>query len=177
MTAVAPSSTGLAPGRRWSTRWLALSCLAGALAGLGSFTFAYAEGLAYLSDNPKACVNCHIMNDEYDAWRKGPHHAEATCHDCHVPRAFVPKYVAEARNGYNHSMGFTFQPASPDRPGAWNMFHEPIRIKDKNSQILQDNCLRCHGDLVAEVVRGSTWADNAIRCVHCHASVGHGARR
>jgi hypothetical protein len=26
-------------------------------------------------------------------------------------------------------------------------------------------------------VRGSTWADNAVRCVQCHRAVGHGARR
>jgi cytochrome c nitrite reductase small subunit len=177
MASAASSSQGPTVRRVWSARWLALACLAGALGGLGGFTFAYAEGLAYLNNDPKVCVNCHIMNDEYDAWRKGPHHAAATCHDCHLPQEFVAKNIAEARNGYNHSTGFTFQPASPDRPGARQFFHEPIRIKDMNSQILQDNCLRCHGNLVAEVVRGSTWADNAIRCVHCHASVGHGARR
>ena len=74
-------------------------------------------------------------------------------------------------------MGFTFQPARPDAPGARPFFEEPIRIKEVNSQILQDNCLRCHGDLVHEVVRGSTWETGAIRCVHCHAGVGHGARR
>ena len=74
-------------------------------------------------------------------------------------------------------MGFTFQPPAPDEPGETAVFQEPIRIKDTNSQILQDNCLRCHGDFVHEVVRGSTWADDAIRCVHCHRAVGHGARR
>jgi cytochrome c nitrite reductase small subunit len=74
-------------------------------------------------------------------------------------------------------MGFTFQPPEPDAPGAQKFFEEPIRIKDTNSQILQDNCLRCHGDFVRDVVRGSTWADNATRCVHCHWAVGHGARR
>ena len=72
-------------------------------------------------------------------------------------------------------MGFTLQPASTGNPGEKLHFQEPIRIKDSNSQILQDNCLRCHGDLVDEVVRGSTWADDAIRCVHCHRGVGHGA--
>jgi cytochrome c nitrite reductase small subunit len=151
---------------RWSKRWLGLAALAGALVGLTGFTFDYAEGLSYLSNDPKTCVNCHIMNDQFDSWRKGPHHAVATCNDCHVPPHFPDKYLAKARNGYHHSMGFTLQP-----------FEEPIRIKAKNSQILQDNCLRCHGDLVHDVVRGSTWADNAIRCVRCHWAVGHGARR
>ena len=163
--------------RFWSKRWLVAATLAGAFGGLGAFTFNYAGGPAYLGHDPATCVSCHIMNDEFDSWRKGPHHAVAACNDCHVPPHFPAKYIAKARNGYHHSKGFTFQPSAPDEPGARTVFDEPIRIKEKNSQILQDNCLRCHGDFVHDVVRGSTWADDAIRCVHCHKAVGHGARR
>lgn len=156
---------------------LVLSALVGTLAGVGGYTFSYAEGLSYLSNDSRACTNCHIMNDQFDSWRKGPHHAVAACNDCHVPPQFFSKYMAKARNGYHHSMGFTFQPSAPDEPHAKKFFDEPIRIKSTNSQILQDNCLRCHGDLVHQIVRGSTWDDGAIRCVHCHSAVGHGARR
>jgi len=117
------------------------------------------------------------MRDQFESWRRGPHHASATCNDCHVPPHFPDKYIAKMRNGYHHSMGFTFQPASPDQAARPVFFEEPIRIKATNSQILQDNCLRCHGDFVHDVVRGSTYDDGAIRCVHCHAGVGHGARR
>ncbi len=163
--------------RSWSKRWLGIAILVGLVVGLGGATFDYASGLSYLSNDPKVCANCHIMNDQFDSWRKGPHHASATCNDCHVPPRFPEKYIAKARNGYHHSLGFTLQPSAPDDVGARLVFEEPIRIKETNSQILQDNCLRCHGDVVHDIVRGSTWADNAIRCVHCHASVGHGARR
>jgi cytochrome c nitrite reductase small subunit len=163
--------------RRWSRRWLALSALAGALLGLVSFTVDYAEGLSYLSNDPEACANCHVMNEQLDSWRKGPHHAVATCNDCHVPPRFPAKYIAKARNGYHHSKGFTLQSSTPDRPGSRRVYDEPIRIKAKNSQILQDNCLRCHGDFLHDVVRGSTWADDAIRCTHCHRAAGHGAFR
>ncbi|MFL5417262.1 MAG: cytochrome c nitrite reductase small subunit [Myxococcales bacterium] len=156
--------------------WIFLGALLGAALGIGITTFNYASGLSYLSNDPAACVNCHIMRDEYDAWRKGPHHAFATCNDCHVPPHFPQKYVAKALNGYHHSTGFTFQPSRPDLPGAKLVFEEPIRIKAKNSQVLQDNCLRCHGAFVHDVVRGSTFADDAIRCVHCHRGAGHGAR-
>jgi cytochrome c nitrite reductase small subunit len=141
-----------------------LAVLLGIAGGVGAFTFRYAEGLSYMSSDPRACKNCHIMNEQFDAWRKSSHHAAATCNDCHLPLGFVAKYVAKASNGYHHSKGFTFQD-----------FHEPILIKAKNSQILQDNCLRCHGELVHDVVRGSTYASGAIRCVHCHRSVGHGS--
>jgi len=141
-----------------------LAVLLGIAGGVGAFTFRYAEGLSYMSSDPRACKNCHIMNEQFDAWRKSSHHAAATCNDCHLPLGFVAKYIAKASNGYHHSKGFTFQD-----------FHEPILIKAKNSQILQDNCLRCHGELVHDVVRGSTYASGAIRCVHCHRSVGHGS--
>src|SRR6185436_4760388 len=113
--------------------------LIGLTLGLGLFTFNYAEGTSYFSADPKACVNCHIMRDEYDSWQKSGHHAAARCVDCHLPHEIVPKYIAKAENGYWHSKGFTF-----------NDFHEPIRIKPKNSRILQENCLRCHGDFVHE---------------------------
>jgi cytochrome c nitrite reductase small subunit len=163
--------------RLWSKPGLALAALIGASIGLAAFTFDYAAGLSYLSNEPSACANCHIMNDQFDSWRKGPHHAVATCNDCHVPPHFPDKYVAKMRNGYHHSKGFTLQSAGPDEPGARRVFDEPIRIKAKNSQILQDNCIRCHADFIHEIVRGSSWADGAIRCTHCHRAVGHGAFR
>jgi cytochrome c nitrite reductase small subunit len=157
--------------------WIVLATLLGMLGGIGGHTFRYARGFSYLSNDPAACVNCHVMREQYDSWRKGPHHAAATCNDCHVPPHFPQKYLAKASNGYHHSLGFTFQPSRPDDPAHEPFFHEPIMIKQRNSQILQDNCLRCHGDFVHGIVRGSTWADDATRCVHCHRGVGHGAMK
>lgn len=148
------------------TRWaVVITAMLGAMLGLGAFTFHYGEGLSYFSADPRACKNCHIMNDEYASWTKGPHHAVAACIDCHLPHDLVRKYLAKAENGYYHSKGFTFQD-----------FHEPILIKRRNAEILQENCLYCHADFVHDIVRGSTTAEDAVRCVHCHRNVGHGAR-
>jgi len=33
----------------------------GVLLGIGLVTFVYAEGASYLSTDPAACANCHIM--------------------------------------------------------------------------------------------------------------------
>ena len=137
----------------------------GVLVGLGAFTFSYGEGLSYFSTDPAACKNCHVMNDQFASWSKGPHHAAARCVDCHLPHEFIPKYLAKADNGYRHSKGFTFMD-----------FHEPIQIKPSNARILQANCLRCHGEFVHSIVQGSTTAGDAVACVHCHRGVGHGAR-
>lgn len=149
------------------------AALIGAAAGLGGFTFRYAEGLSYFSTDPKACANCHVMNDQYASWAKGPHHANATCSQCHLPHDFVGKYIAKAENGYHHSKGFTLED-----------FHEPIMIKPKNAAILQNTCLQCHGEFVHDIVTSgrrpahpqAPEADRGqIRCVHCHRSTGHGA--
>jgi cytochrome c nitrite reductase small subunit len=144
---------------------LAAIVLAGIVLGLCGFTFRYAEGLSYFSTDPKACANCHIMNDQFASWSKGPHHGGARCVDCHLPHELVAKYVAKALNGYHHSKGFTLQD-----------FHEPILIKARNAEILQANCLGCHGDFVHDALGGDGTAGNEIRCVHCHRNVGHGAR-
>lgn len=141
------------------------AALLGILSGVGAYTFKYAEGFSYFSTDPRACVNCHIMNDQYNSWRKSSHHAAAGCVDCHLPHDLIGKYIAKASNGYHHSKGFTFQD-----------FHEPIMIKPRNAQILQENCLRCHGELVHNIVQGSKTEADAVQCVHCHASVGHGPR-
>src|SRR6516165_6995974 len=73
------------------------------------FFVRYAEGFSYLSNDPKACVDCHIMREQYDGWQKASHHAVATCNDCHVPHETVPKYWVKAEDGFWHSKGFTHQ--------------------------------------------------------------------
>ena len=144
---------------------LVVAVMLGSAAGLAGFTFDYGEGLSYFSKDPRACKNCHIMNDEYASWTKSSHEDVAGCIDCHLPHALVPKLLAKGLNGWNHSKGFTLQD-----------FHEPIQIQPLNAAILQANCLACHGDFVHDIVGGSTTAEDAVRCVHCHRGVGHGAR-
>jgi cytochrome c nitrite reductase small subunit len=148
---------------RSSRSALIVAALVGLVSGLGLFTFSYAGGTSYLSPDPRACANCHIMNDEYASWSKGPHHGVATCADCHLPHDFVAKYFAKAENGYHHSKAFTLED-----------FHEPIMIKPKNREILQNSCLHCHGGLVHDVLGGSSRGADAGKCVHCHRSAGHG---
>lgn len=143
----------------------ALVVLVGVLAGVGGFTFTYAEGLSYLSTDPAACRNCHIMQPQYDSWQKSGHHTVAACVDCHLPAGFVGKYVAKAENGYHHSRGFTFQD-----------FHEPIMIKPKNAAILEANCRRCHAAMTHELLQSGTGRDAQLKCTHCHAGTGHGER-
>jgi cytochrome c nitrite reductase small subunit len=156
---------GLLP-RRITIAGLALAALLGTFAGSGAYTFRYAEGLSYLSNDPTACVNCHIMREQFDSWQKSPHHAVATCNDCHVPIDFVGKYYTKVEHGWRHSKGFTLQD-----------FHEPIQMKDSSRSIVQENCLRCHGALVAEVVAAHRDADETPDCIRCHSQAAHGPVR
>ena len=152
-------STGL----RVTKTLVLLVILAGIGLGIGGYTLLYAEGLSYLSDDPEVCVNCHIMQPQYDSWQKSSHNAVAVCVDCHLPHNFIGKYIAKADNGWHHSKGFTLQ-----------NFHEPIMIKAPNARILQNNCLACHEDLVHELVANVNGSAEEVRCVHCHVTVGHG---
>lgn len=88
-------------------RGLIFGITVGAAAGLGLFTFVYAKGGSYLTDNPAACANCHVMKEQYDGWLKSPHRTVAVCNDCHTPANFVGKYYTKALNGYRHSYAFT----------------------------------------------------------------------
>ncbi len=144
---------------------LSFSTLVGVLIGVGVYTFDYGEGWSYFSTDPEACTNCHVMQPYFDSWQKSSHHAHARCVDCHLPHDFVGKYIAKADNGWRHSWAFTFQ-----------NFHEPIQIIDRNSRILQDNCVTCHEQITTQMAAGhpDPRSIETISCVHCHLSVGHG---
>jgi cytochrome c nitrite reductase small subunit len=155
---------------------LAVAGLVGIAAGLALHTFDYAEGTSYLSNDPAACVNCHIMREQFDGWSHSTHHAAAGCNDCHVPHDLLGKYAVKIEHGYRHSKGFTFQD-----------FHEPIQIKPSSLRVVEDNCVRCHTEMVSMIARsgygGHGSGSNEIgagehtSCVHCHSHVGHGARK
>lgn len=133
------------------------------LIGLGAYSFIYARGYSYLSDDPKACINCHIMQDNYDSWSKSGHQYVAKCNDCHLPHgSIVGKYAAKAMNGFHHGWAFTSQD-----------FKEPIQLKDSSRQVTQQSCLKCHSPMVQAMDIGHK-NDDVKNCLHCHRSVGHG---
>jgi cytochrome c nitrite reductase small subunit len=152
-------------------RWLltgtlpvVLAVLVGILGGVGIFTFGYGQGSSYLSNDPQACANCHVMHDYYDSWQKSSHHSVAVCNDCHLPHHFFGKWMTKADNGFFHSLAFTLE-----------NFHEPIQIKPRNRRVAQNSCLYCHETVVHQMLP-ATAEGEMLSCVHCHANVGHAAR-
>lgn len=141
-----------------------LACLLGVPVGVGAFTFVYAKGFSYLSTDPRACINCHVMNPQYDAWQQSGHRHTASCVECHLPHAGLEKWVAKADHGFRHSVAFTLQ-----------NFKEPIAITPRDRVIVQENCIRCHEALVVSVMVTATAPHETLDCLHCHATAGHGA--
>jgi cytochrome c nitrite reductase small subunit len=133
----------------------------GFMAGGGGYTFLYAKGYSYLTNNPQSCANCHVMNEQYDGWTKSSHRAVATCNDCHTPPGFVAKYAAKASNGFWHSFAFTS-----------GRFHEPIQIGEGNRAITEQACRKCHADITS-AIEGPHSSASQTECLRCHNSVGH----
>lgn len=139
--------------------------LIGALTGLCIYTFTYAGGHAYLSSDPKACTQCHVMQEHFDSWQKSSHHAVAKCVDCHLSHNPVKKWVDKGENGALHSMHFTL-----------NTHPDPIKLRSWHKGTVLGNCLRCHQGLVDDVHRDPRGKDG-LDCLHCHQGVAHGAAR
>jgi cytochrome c nitrite reductase small subunit len=136
----------------------------GLAAGVGAYTFVYAEGGSYLTNDPAACANCHVMRDHLGAWQRSSHRAVAVCNDCHTPAGLVPKYLTKASNGFWHSFAFTS-----------GRFPEPLRIKPGNLAVAEAACHRCHAEIV-QGIEGRHHVEGgaaALSCARCHASVGH----
>lgn len=139
---------------------------------IGVYTFYNAKGMSYFSNDSEACNNCHIMNDVYNDWSRGSHAQKiagkprATCNDCHLPHEFVEKWVAKAESGVAHAYAFTFK---------LDVLPTNLSATAKSKDMIQENCVRCHGDMVSSVVNPTTnpHSNNALSCVSCHASVGH----
>ena len=137
--------------------------LAGVLTAVGGYTFIYAKGYSYASNDPAVCANCHIMENHYRAWMKSSHHTVAVCNDCHTPPGLVGKYATKAINGFNHSVAFTT-----------GRFPEPLRITERNFNVTEKACRKCHQEIVDAIeVGGKGTKDDRLSCIRCHSTVGH----
>lgn len=136
----------------------------GAVLGVATFTFVYAKGVSYLTDDPRACVNCHVMQPQYDGWQHSSHRHAATCNDCHTPAGLLPKYVNKAQNGFWHSFYFTTG-GYPDN----------LQINARNRRVTEAACRKCHADIVHGIEGIGPTDDPSQRtsCLHCHSTVGH----
>lgn len=148
---------------------LPLFIVGGLIAGLGIYTVYMSRAYSYLSDDPAACINCHIMTPYYQSWNHSSHAQWATCNDCHVPHDnVVNQYAFKAKDGLYHAAVFT-------------MRGEPqvIRPREESYGVIMNNCIRCHTQLNTEFVKTGmiTYCEakegKGKACWDCHTQVPH----
>ena len=154
----------------YQSRWLPYAIVIfGSIVGLSFFLAKESEVVSYMGDDPKTCVNCHVMTSEYNSWMHSSHREVTTCNECHVPHNnFVNKYFFKAKDGLYHATVFTLR-------------QEPqvIFMKEASQEVVQNNCIRCHKQQVTDV-KLSSWLENhdenrtGRKCWDCHREVPHG---
>ena len=140
--------------------WWVTALVIGIMAGLGFYTFVYARGYSYLTNDPAACANCHVMREYYNEWIKSSHRSVARCNDCHTPHNFLGKYSIKTVNGFFHSFAFTT-----------GLYPDVIQIKGYNRRVTESACRSCHDAIVQQIAGQHAGGD--LSCVRCHSSVGH----
>ena len=156
----------LIPPKRW--RPAAIVAVA-VIVGLGLYVLRLSNAASYLSDDPQACVNCHLMTPQYVTWNHSSHREVAHCNDCHVPHNNVfNKYFFKAKDGLYHASIFTLR-AEP----------QVIKAKGPSAEVIQNNCIRCHTDQVTDAKMAGFVKDHFEKrtdrtCWECHREVPHG---
>jgi cytochrome c nitrite reductase small subunit len=151
----------LRPPPRWHLPAILFS---GVFVGLLATTLHISRATSYLTDDPAACVNCHIMAPQYVSWQHSSHGRFTTCNDCHVPQDVIGKYAFKAYDGTRHAFMFTFK-----------LEPQVIRIHSPGARVVQNNCIRCHSSyLESTVALSGTQHGDGRRCWACHREVPHG---
>ena len=156
------------PSKR--SRWRQVAVISiGIVTGLAFFMAKEASLVSYMSDDPLACVNCHVMTPMYNSWMHSSHREWASCNDCHVPHDnIVNKYFFKAKDGLFHASVFTAR-AEP----------EVMFMREASQEVVQNNCIRCHVQQITQI-KYDGWLENhkenrtERKCWSCHQELPHG---
>lgn len=156
----------LVPPPKWQ---LPVLILVGIMVGSGLTALRLSNAASYLSDDPQACINCHIMTPFYATWTHSSHRQWTNCNDCHVPHDnFFRKYFFKASDGSRHATMFTLR-----------LEPQIFMINEAGKTVVQENCVRCHINVVNPVSAGNVTGENYKHgqgklCWDCHREVPHG---
>lgn len=157
---------GLIPPERWR---VPVIVALGVLFGLAILIFHISNASSYLSNDPRACINCHVMTAQYASWERSSHARVTVCNDCHVPHDnFIRTYAFKASDGMRHATMFTFR-----------LEPQVIRIKEAGRNVVQENCIRCHYRIINTTYIVNVSGDMASHgggklCWECHRETPHG---
>jgi len=159
--------SSILPPKNWRGPVIIASAV---ITGLFLLILRISNAFSYLSDDPRACINCHVMTTEYASWQRSSHARVAACNDCHVPQSNpISKYAFKASDGLRHSFMFTFR-----------LEPQVIQIKKAGANVVQLNCMRCHENQLHRTYLSKTIdleeRDAGIGrfCWDCHRETPHG---
>lgn len=131
------------------------------------------------------CTGCHTMQTNYKELQESVHFknasgVKATCADCHVPKAFIPKMIAKvmaAKDVYHEILG-TIDTPEKFETHRWEMAN---RVWDKMKATDSRECRSCHSfdnmDLSEQDrsarKRHAAAEDKGLTCIDCHKGIAH----
>ena len=153
------------------------------LAGI-VFVGLFNVGLAY-TNREEFCTSCHTMQIPLKELQENVHYknasgVQATCKDCHVPEAFVPKMIAKvmaSKDVYHEILGTIDTPEKYEAM-RWDM---ATRVWEKMKASDSRECRSCHDfanmdlteqDRSARAKHGNA-EDKGQTCIDCHKGIAH----
>ncbi len=133
-------------------RWIAIFALIFLLALAAAL-----PGYMKKTSTTEYCASCHVMLAQYDDWFYGGKHTQIRCVDCHLPNDnFVNHYVWKGLDGIKDVVYFYT-----------GLVPEPIHSSRHARKTIQNNCVRCHEELLSRISVG------AMNCWDCHRKQFH----
>ncbi len=176
---MAGSASGRSTSRTKMTVILGLVFVAGII-----FTGLFNIGLSSTNEM-EFCTSCHSMQVNFEEYKESAHYlntsgVRATCSDCHVPKAFVPKMVAKivaVKDVYHEIVG-TIDTREKFEAHRWDMAN---RVWAKMKATDSRECRSCHNfdqmDLSTQSriarKRHSKAVDEGLTCIDCHKGIAH----
>lgn len=160
-------------------------CIGLVLFFIGGFSFLGLNTFFSYTNRMEFCTSCHTMTVNYEEYKESLHYknaigVQATCADCHVPKAFFPKLYAKimaAKDVYHEIMG-TIDTPEKYEARRWHMANV---VWDKMKANDSRECRSCHNydnmdmseqDRIARKkhtrapLQGKT-------CIDCHRGIAH----
>ncbi len=142
--------------RMWSKRrrYVAAAALVAGLVSL--FAVLGPPQVLARSEAPDFCAGCHTMEGQYEAWFHTGAHRRKQCVDCHLPNDNLAlHYMWKSIDGMK-DVAFQYS----------GRYEDDIRLSAHGNDVVQANCIRCHGSTVEMI-------DTTRKCWECHRRLIH----
>lgn len=123
-----------------------------------AFVFFGPPGVAEVVAEPEFCARCHVMEPQYQAWQQSQHDFMDTCNECHLPNdGFIEHWFWDGVVGVRDVVKWNL-----------NLVPEHIEARERSKDWIQENCRRCHGEIMTDVhPPDDRW------CWECHRESYH----